>query len=83
MIFYIVEFEFCVFYYLNVICLLVDIFVDGYLDCSFVCFENMLCILFNVVVSFDDKGKFCCEFFFLKSSNNLVNFIVDLYFYFY
>ena len=76
-IFHTAEFEFRAFHHLNVTRPLVDTFVDGYLDCSFACLENMLCISFNVAASPDDKGKFRCELLPSTSSNNPANLTAD------
>ncbi|XP_068714952.1 uromodulin-like isoform X1 [Montipora foliosa] len=75
--FHTAEFEFRAFHHLNVTRPLVDIFVDGYLDCSFACLQNMLCISFNVAASPDDKGKFRCELLPSTSSNNPANLTAD------
>ena len=76
------EFEFRAFYRLNVT-RLVDMFVDDYMDCSFACLQNMLCISFNVAVSPDDNGKLRCELLSSTSSNNPANLTADPQFHLY
>ena len=70
------EFEFRPFNHLNVT-RLVDMFVDEYMDCSFACLHNILCVSFNVAVSPDDNGKFRCELLPSTSSNNPANLTAD------
>ena len=64
------------FHYLNVTRLAVML-VDHYMDCSFACLQNMLCVSFNVAVSADDKGKLRCELLPSTSSNNTANLTAD------
>ena len=70
------EFEFRPFNHLNVTRLL-DMFVDDFMDCSFACLHNMLCVSFNVAVNPDDNGKFRCELLPSTSSNNPANLSAD------
>ena len=70
------------FHHLNVTRLAMT-FVHHYMDCSFACLQNMLCISFNVAVSANDQGKLRCELLPSTSSNYTANLTTDAQFYLY
>ena len=64
------------FYYLNVSSL-ETILVSDYLDCSFACLQNVLCVSFNVAAFSDENWKRWCELLPSTNYNNTVKLTAD------
>lgn len=64
------------FSYLNITYLDVA-FVDDYMECSFACLQNTLCVSINVAVSPDGDGNIRCELLASTSYNNTAKLTVD------
>ena len=52
-------------------------FVDDYMECSFACLQNTLCVSINVAVSPDGDGNIRCELLASTSYNNTAKLTVD------
>ncbi len=70
------RFESRPFHYLNV-SPLETLVANDYIDCSFACLQNVLCVSFNVAVFSDENGKRWCELLPSTSYNNTAKLTAD------
>lgn len=70
------RFDSRLFHYLNVSLLEITL-VNDYIDCSFACLQNAICVAFNVAVFSDEKRKLWCELLPETSYNNTAKLTSD------